>query len=228
MKRFCLMILVLLQIPCKADNFVIKAMNVAQIRIGDTVCKVGSEFSGDDVIYWSDDKVEIIEAQNTRTKKIWQFTKKNLKNSRSGNAGGFCDWIAERWGTFENYFFNIARLSSREAEFYDRDEYIDIALTREFNLADSIKVDTRSTDADGREYFASYYSVGEKKTVPLSLVNGTLIFSRDQFVSPGMKLPKKLVLTVFYIRDGLYSEVTDGMCVTLVEPPMEGSSFVFQ
>lgn len=225
MKRFYLtMLMVILLIPCKADTFVIKAMNVPQIRIGEKICKVGSEFSSNETIHWSSEKVEIIEAQNTQTKKIWQFTKKSFKNSKSKNATGFCNWVTGIWGEFGNYFTNIIYLSTREAETYNLDEYSDMALTREFNLVDTINIDTKDSSVTDREYFAAYYLKGEKKIVPLSYHDGVIVFAREQFVTEDMELPKKLVLTVYYTKDGLYYEITNGMCVTIVEPLIEGSA----
>ena len=230
MKRcYITFIMMLVLAPCKADNFVIKAMNVSQIAIGGKMCTIGSEFSDEETISWSDDNVEIIEAQNTRTKEIWQFTKKSQKDSRTSTVAQFCSWVTDAWGAFKNYFVNNIHLSTREVETYDIDEYSDIALSREFNLIDTISIDTKHADIVDREYFASYHIKGEKRTVSLSYENGCIIFARDQFITDDMQLPKKLVLTIYYIENGLFHKVTNGMCVTIVEPAVECSAnFVFQ
>ena len=207
-----------------ADNYIIKAMNVKEITIGVRNCHIGDTFSDKETIVWDSKKVEIIEAQNLETKEIWQFTKKRLQDSKKGVLETFCGWVKRTWGKFKNYYTNVSNLSTRYVETYSIDE----ALTREFNLIDSIKIDTRD-DNIGKEYFVSYFLNGHKQTLSVPLENNSLIFHRGMFIYDGIKLPKKIVLTIYYKKDDLYYEITTGMCVTLVEQAIEdGDNFIYQ
>lgn len=208
MKRFSIIMFfaVISIIPVIADNYIIKSMNGKSIQIGNRTCNVNSEFSSDETIHWSTSKVTIIEAQNVKTKTICYFVptgKQNKDSSRSSN-------ILQR---FLNYFTSVNHQSTREAESYSLDEALTI---NDFPLADTIRIKTNDID-DTKRYYASFYINGEKRTMPLPIENGDIIFERSRFLLDGITLPYKYILTIYYIKGDFYYEITSGMSLTVIK-----------
>ena len=210
MKRLSIIIslIVIVFMPCIADEYIIKAMNGQSIQIGldHRICHVGSKFKSNEKIYWSESKVTLIEAQNIENMNICFFVPTGTlskDNSKTSNV----------FQRFFNYFVNVTHLSTRESDVYDMEE----ALTeREFPLADTIRIKTNEIK-DNRKYFASFYLNGKKQVVPLDSDNGNIIFARDKFIKDGITLPYKFILTIFYKEDEYYHEITNGMSITVFD-----------
>lgn len=208
MKRFSFIIffIVLPFLHGFADSFTIKSMNGQSIQIGNRTCKVNSQFSSDETIYWARSNVTIIEAQNDKTRAICYFVptgKQNKDNSSVSN-------IFQR---FLNYFTSVTHQSTREVESYSLDEI----LTNEFFLVDTLRIKINPGDVDeDKKYFASFYLKGEKKIMSLPVDNGELIFERRRFETDDIILPYKFILTVYYEKDDYFHEITRGMSLTVV------------
>lgn len=210
MKQLSLIIALLLIffLPCVADDFVITSMDGKKIAIGSNnrECTVGSRFSSDETIHWKTGGVSIIEAQNIKSKEICYFVPKGKQNKNNTQSSNLLQKIL-------NYFVNMTHLSTRESNLYDLEEAL---CDKEYHLADTLTIRTEET-IENRKYFASYYIHGEKHIIPLDVNKQGIIFDRNKFFLDGVKLPYKLVLTIYYKEDDFYHEITDGMILTVYD-----------
>lgn len=209
MKRtlFILFIILLVIQFCYADKYVIRAMNGQSIAIGERkrICCVDSIFDSTETIHWNN-TVSVIEAQNVETKTYCYFVSKEARSKESGNSPNIIQRLF-------NYFTNMTHLSTREVSENNLEE----ALTgQEFHLVDYLTF-VVSPPYDKRIYYASYYHNGIKHTLPLPVEDGKLVFKHGLFTKDGINLPHKFILTVFYIEEDFFHEITRGMILN-VEP----------
>lgn len=208
-KHFIFVLLILLSIiPSHADEFVIKDMNGQKIQIGAKyrICKVGSTFNSSEEIHWGKSEVTIIEAQNVKTKTICYFVPKGKQNKDKSQSSN----ILQR---FLNYFVKMTRLSTRESEIYDLEEALTV---NDFLLVDTIRIKTYNQDLN-KQYYASFFLNGKKRTIQLPVENGDIIFERSQFLMDDITLPYKFILTIYTKEDDYYQEVTNGMSITVFD-----------
>lgn len=208
MKRISvtLVLMVLTILTCIADEYKIKAMNGQKIRIGSKDCRVGSNFKSNEKIYWNNSNVSIIEAQNLESMSICYFVPTGSQDKNSSQSSN----VLKR---FLNYFVNMTHLSTREVGKYNIE---DVLTEQNFVLTDTIRIRTQEQD-DHRSYYASFYLNGNKYTVPLDVDNGEIIFDQRKFVKDGVSLPYQTILTVYYIKEDYYYEITNGMPLTVFD-----------
>lgn len=205
-----------------AEDYIIRNMNIPQIRIGSDTCKIGSIFSDKSKIYWGNGNGEIIEAENKNTGRTWRFTKKDLSRNNSSTIEQFCNWVKSKWKDLTSYIFDQNLLSTREIRYYNIDE----VLTDDFMLVDTIKV-RLNEDLKDIEYYGSFIYNGERKIVKLTTEDDYLVITRDQLPHNDVELPYTMVLTIFYKKGDMYQEVTDGMCIMIVKPSISNEPFKY-